>query len=114
MKRIAIILGLLLSAQCVFAGGTMLMLDSVDGYNPGNTQGQGQTMPLDPNAVYYTQNGIYNAADDMVQTGTKKTYKKAKFRLGKQNYNDPNVYWNFGRVNFGNGFTTVGGGDKKY
>ena len=69
---------------------------------------------LDPNAVYYTKDGIYSAADGTAQAGTKKvTYTKRRFRLGRQQ-NDPNGYWNFGRVNFGNGFTTVGGGDKKY
>ena len=115
MKRIAIILGLLLFAQSAFAGGTVLMLDSSSsglGYTadlPAQTVQQ-----LDPNAVYYTKDGIYSAADNTAQAGTKKvTYTKRKFRLGRQQ-NDPNGYWNFGRVNFGSGFTTVGGGDKKY
>ena len=116
MKKIAIILGLLLFAQSAFAGGTVLMLDSNSSqagyYNPYS---QEQTVQqLDPNAVYFTKDGIYSATDGTTQAGTKKvTYTKRKFRLGRQQ-NDPNGYWNFGRVNFGNGFTTVGGGDKKY
>jgi len=115
MKKIAIILGLLLFAQSAFAGGTVLMLDAAQGFDYDGQEVQQQAEPLDPNATYYTKDGVYSAADNNVNVAGKKYSKTTrKFRLGRQNYNDPNTYWNFGRVNFGNGFTSVGGGDKKY
>jgi hypothetical protein len=108
MKRIAIILGLLMLAQSAFAGGTVLFMNG--GSYDGNPYQQQQSLPLDPNATLYTQDGVYGA----IGNATSSTQTTRKFRLGRQSYNDPQVYWNFGRVNFGNGFTTVGGGDKKF
>ncbi len=104
MKKLSIILGLLIFSQAAFAGGTVLFMN--ENYDPFAPQQYEQT---DPNATLYTQEGVYGGA-------TKKTvYKKGKFRWGRgPNYNDPNVYWNFGNINFGSGFTSVGSGDKKY
>jgi hypothetical protein len=104
MKKLSIILGLLIFSQAAFAGGTVLFMNEGIGVeNPLPTE------QIDPNATLYTQDGVYGGA-------TKKTlYKKGKFRWGRgPNYNDPNVYWNFGNINFGSGFTSVGSGDKKY
>ncbi len=106
MKRIALILGMLLIAQSAFAGGTVLY------YNGGGYTDdlQYQARQMDPNSTMYTADGVTGPADATAG----KTTTTRKFRLGRQSYNDPNVYWNFGRINFGNGFTSVGGGDKKY
>ena len=112
MKKIAIILGLLLFAQSAFAGGTVLMLDSVQGFDYDGQNAQQEQPQLDPNSTYYTKDGVYGG--DVATSSKKYSKTTKKFRLGRQNYNDPNTYWNFGRVNFGNGFTSVGGGDKKY
>ena len=120
MKKLVILLGLMFMAQSAFAGGTMLMLDSDIpagynyNYNNNNVQEQQQPMQLDPNSTYFTKDGIYSPNNGLAQGLTRKTYKTRKVRIGRQNYNDPNVYWNFGRVNFGSGFTSVGSGDKKY
>ena len=116
MKKIAILIGLVFMAQSAFAGGTMLMLDSElpAGYNYNNNTVQEQPMQLDPNSTYFTKDGIYSPTNGLAQGYSRKTYKTRKVRIGRQNYNDPNVYWNFGRVNFGSGFTSVGSGDKKY
>ncbi len=105
MKRIAIVLGMLLVAQSAFAGGTVLYMNG-GGYTD-DLQYQQQLQQTDPNSTLYTADGIQGGTSSTTTT-------KRKFRFGRQNYNDPNVYWNFGRVNFGNGFTSVGGGDKKY
>lgn len=110
MKKIAIILGLLMFAQAAFAGGTVLFMDGVD--ENGNTRYIQPAGPTDPNSLYYTQDGLYDGSADL--KGTKKTYKKSKFRLGRQPANDPNVYWNFGRVNFGSGFNSTGTSVKQY
>ncbi len=107
MKRIALILGMLLIAQSAFAGGTVLFYNG-GGYTD-DLQYQ-QARQLDPNSTLYTADGVSGPSDATAG----KTTTTRKFRLGRQSYNDPNVYWNFGRVNFGNGFTSVGGGDKKY
>jgi len=111
MKRLAIILGLLMFAPASFAGGTVLYMDGADGYvQPA----QVQQPQYDLNSTYYTENGIYGANSN-VNTGTKRYASKTtrKVRIGSWK-NDPNVYWNFGAVNFGSGFTTTSGGDKKY
>lgn len=105
MKKIALILGMLLIAQSAFAGGTVLF------YNGGGyTDDLQYAQQTDPNSTLYTADGVSGAVDNAAGTTT----TKRKFRFGRQSYNDPNVYWNFGRINFGNGFTSVGGGDKKY
>lgn len=115
MKRLAIILGLLLFAQASFAGGTTLIVnpDLPAGFNPDNAGYQEPAQQLDPNSTYFTKDGIYSVSGNNLQPVTRKTYTTRKFRIGRQ-HNDPNGYWNFGRVNFGNGFTSVGSGDKKY
>ena len=105
MKRLAIIFGILLFAQSAFAGGTVLWM------NGGYADSQQQTQPVDPNATLYTADGAYG--DN--QVASSKTETKRKFRFGRgPNYSDPNVYWNFGRVNFGSGFSSVGGSEKKF
>ena len=102
MKRIAILLGILLFAQSAFAGGTMLY------YGGGFEEVvQQQTTPVDPNSTLYTADGIYNG------TGTRTVSYETKRRIGRQK-NDPNVYWNFGAVNFGSGFTSTGSSVKQY
>ena len=108
MKRLAIILGLLMFAPAAFAGGTVLFMD--DG---GYVYPQQQQIQYDPTSTYYTTNGVYGngLASSQPQKYATKTTKRV--RIGNQK-NDPNVYWNFGAVNFGSGFTTVGGGDKKF
>lgn len=107
MKRLAIILALMMFAPAAFAGGTVLFMDGgANGYGP--QEQQVEQVPFDPNSTYYTQNGVYGGGTQRYATKTTR-----KVRLGSQK-NDPNVYWNFGAVNFGSGFVTVGGGDKKY
>ena len=117
MKRLAIILGLLMFAPASFAGGTMLYMDGADGYaQPLPTQQelqQQQQQQFDPNSTYYTENGIYGAANNTGKTRRYASKTTKKVRIGSWK-NDPNVYWNFGAVNFGSGFTTTSGGDKKY
>ena len=103
MKRLAIILVLIMFAPAAFAGGTVLLMDT-PGYE------NIQRTPLDPYSTYYTQNGVYGGAGQA--QGYTSTSRKV--RVGGRQKNDPNVYWNFGSVNFGSGFTSVGGGDKKY
>ena len=120
MKKLAIILGLLMFAQASFAGGTMLYMDGADGTD--GIYGTNQPLPaledqstqqeFDPNSIYYTENGVYGAGN-LSATKRYETKTTKKFRLGTWK-NDPNVYWNFGAVNFGSGFTTTSGGDKKY
>ena len=39
--------------------------------------------------------------------------RKVKFGKGP-NFNDSNVYWNFGGINFGSGFTSTGSSVKQY
>jgi hypothetical protein len=109
MKRIAIIFGILMFAQAAFAGGTVLFMDG-HADNDANTV-YVQQGPFDPNATYYTQDGNYDNSD---LKGFKKTTKTRRFRLGRQPANDPNVYWNFGRVNFGSGFNSTGSSVKQY
>lgn len=89
-------------APAAFAGGTVLFMDAPGYQNVQRT-------PLDPNSTYYTKDGVYGG----VAQAQGYTSTTRKVRVGKQK-NDPNVYWNFGSVNFGSGFTSVGGGDKKY
>lgn len=107
MKKLAIILGLLiLSPAASYAGGTVLYMDA-----PGAQYSQ-QPVQYDPYSTYYTKDGVYGG---QVQQSTKKSSKTSrKVRVGRKPQNDPNAYWNFGSVNFGSGFTSVGGGDKKY
>ncbi len=107
MKRIAIILGVLMFAQAAFAGGTVLFMD---GAGDGSNAVYQQTGPVDLNSTYYTQDGVYDGS----ATGTKKVTKSRWFRIGRQPSNDPNVYWNFGRVNFGSGFNSTGTSVKQY
>jgi len=104
MKKIAIILGILCFAPSAFAGGTILY--STPDYYPGYVQEQ-----RDPNATYVSanpadgQNGEY--------TVSSKTERSGKIRIGRQK-NDPNTYWNFGRVNFGSGFSSEGSSTKRF
>lgn len=106
MKNLAIILSLLMLAPSAFAGGTMLYVS-----DPAAEQAyQQQRVQYNQNANYYTKDGIYGA--EQPQKASAKTTRKV--RIGNRQKNDPNVYWNFGAVNFGSGFTSVGGGDKKY
>ena len=85
MKKIAIILGILLFAQvAAFAGGTVL-------YSETETIQQ----PVEEVPV----------AD--------KGKKEAKVRVGRQK-NDPQTYWNFGRVNFGSGFSSEGNSTRRF
>ena len=118
MKKLAIILGLLMFAQASFAGGTMLYMDGADGYTTAQPlpalEEQLPEQEFNPNSTYYTETGIYGAgAGNVFPAKTYETKTTRKFRVGTWR-NDPNVYWNFGAVNFGSGFTTTSGGDKKY
>jgi len=114
MKKIAIVLGLLLFSQAAFAGGTVLYMNNtgygqmVDPYQ----QQQQQVLPTDPNANLYTADGIYSA-DGTYSSSQTTTVRKVKFGKGP-NYNDSNVYWNFGGINFGSGFTSTGSSVKQY
>lgn len=112
MKRLAIILGLLMFAPAAFAGGTVLFMDGGGYVYP--QQQQQQQIQYDPTSTYYTTSGVYGNGLTSDQSTKKRVSKTTKrVRVGNQK-NDPNVYWNFGAVNFGSGFTTVGGGDKKF
>lgn len=106
MKKLAIILGLLVFTPAAsYAGGTVLYMDE-----PGAQYNQ--QVQYDPNSTYYTKDGVYGG---QVQQNSKKRSKTSgKVKVGGKAKNDPNTYWNFGSVNFGSGFTSVGGGDKKY
>lgn len=101
MKKIAIILSILCFAPAAFAGGTIL-------YSP--TSASSATRPMDPNATYVTQNSSNNSQEVTVSSKTEKT---RKLRIGTQR-NDPNSYWNFGRVNFGSGFSSEGSSTKRF
>lgn len=111
MKKIAIVLSLLLFSQAAFAGGTVLYLNNPD-YGQYNPYQQQQTLPIDPNATLYTPDGTYNANSGYSQ-GQTTTVRKVRFGKGP-NYNDSNVYWNFGGINFGSGFTSTGSSVKQY
>lgn len=65
---------------------------------------------MDPNATYVTQNSSNNSQEVTVSSKTEKT---RKLRIGTQR-NDPNSYWNFGRVNFGSGFSSEGSSTKRF
>ena len=97
MKKFAIILSILCFAPAAFAGGTVLYT------NPHG---------------YVPEQGVQNATNaDKNQDGEKKVSTKkersGKFRVGTQK-NDPNTYWNFGRVNFGSGFSSEGSSTKRF
>lgn len=106
MKKLAIItFSILVFSQSAFAGGTVLYMNDTDAY-PYNSG------PVDPNATYVTKDGVANTNDTNVST-KKKTTRKGKLRIGSQK-NDPNTYWNFGRVNFGSGFSSEGSSVRRY
>ena len=108
MKRIAIILGLLMFTQAAFAGGTVLYMNN--GYD-SVSQPQ-QVAPVDSNSTLHTAEGVYN--NDAVSAPTSQTTTTRRVRFGGGQKNDPNVYWNFGGINFGSGFTTTGAQTKQY
>lgn len=119
MKRLAIILGLLMFAPASFAGGTTLYMDGADGVaQPLPPYEETLEQPqYDNNSMYFTEDGgVYGVGSALNSAATTKRYvgkTTKKVRIGTWK-NDPNVYWNFGAVNFGSGFTTTSGGDKKY
>lgn len=106
MKKIAIILGILCFAQAAFAGGTML-------YEPVSPYTQNpMTAPANPNDTFVTAGqGMYPQQQE--QTVSSKRTREGKIRIGSQK-NDPNAYWNFGRVNFGSGFSSEGSSTKRF
>lgn len=94
MKKFAIILSILCFAPAAFAGGTVLYSSTVDP------------------AVYYAQQQA-NMNAQQEATVSKTSEKERKFRLGTER-NDPNSYWNFGRINFGSGFSSEGSSTKRF
>lgn len=96
MKKIAILLSFLYFAQAAFAGGTVLYSSSVDS----------TAQPSDPNATFVSSDSSQGAASSS-------TTREGHIRVGNQQ-NTPNTYWNFGRVNFGSGFSSEGSSTKRY
>lgn len=86
MKKIAIILGILLFAQAAaFAGGTVLYTE--------------------------TEPAIQQPSEEVPVADKGK--RKGKLRIGTQK-NDPQTYWNFGRVNFGSGLSSEGSSTRRF
>ena len=109
MKKIAFVLSLLMISQAAFAGGTVLYLNNPY-YEPAYAPQQASA-PIDPNANLYTADGVYSPNG----YSSSQTTTVRKVRVGKgPNYNDSNVYWNFGDINFGSGFTSTGSTVKQY
>ena len=94
MKKIAIILSVLCFAPAAFAGGTVLYSSNVD-----------------MEAYCAAQQANMDAAQGA--TASKTSEREGKFRLGTER-NDPNSYWNFGRINFGSGFSSEGSSTKRF
>ncbi len=95
MKNIAVLLCLLTFASGAFAAGTEIIMPE------GGFQALDNPV-LTESEYKETLRNSSKKKKQKVEPQQTKTYER-KVKFGSQNLNNPNAYWNHGRVNFGTG-----------